>query len=178
MNIGIFTTMNGQDSDYIYRTLLHNYLADIALGEKAWLNSSIICSFPEPWYSLTSKISHPISKSNKLSRSSSQYVGHYQNDAYGDLHIFQNSSTGFIDLKYGIATWNLYPKHSHDQFAAEGYGILEHLSPYDLNSIVFHSGSHNSASISSVEVTSFESKDPPIFKKVSSVVPSKIIFGK
>lgn len=178
MNIGIFTTMNGQDSDFIYRTLLHNYLADVALEEEAWLNSSTICSFPEPWFSLISKTSHPINKSNKLSRSTSQYVGHYQNEAYGDLHIFQNSSTGFIDLKYGIATWNLYPKSSHDQFTAEGYGILQHLSPYNLHSIAFHQGSHSGVSIASVEVTSFEPKDPPIFNKVSSVVPSNIIFGK
>ncbi|XP_061190033.1 uncharacterized protein LOC133197863 [Saccostrea echinata] len=177
MNIGIFTTMNGQDSDYIFRTLLHNYLADIALGEDAWLNSSTICSFPKPWFSLTPSASHHISKSNTLSRSSSEYVGHYHNNAYGDLHIFLNSTTGIIDLKYGIATWNLYPKHSRDQFAAQGYGILENISPYDLATIKFHHDTHG-GSIISVEVTSFEPKDPPIFSKVSSSVGSSVIFGK
>lgn len=128
MNIGIFTTMNGQDSDFIFRTLLHNYLADVALGEDTWLNSSTICSFPEPWFSTPSETLHLIGKSNRLTRSPLEYVGHYHNDAYGYLHIFRNSSTGFIDMKYGVAFWNLYPKHSHDQFAAEGYGILEGLS--------------------------------------------------
>ncbi|XP_062610699.1 uncharacterized protein LOC134272491 [Saccostrea cucullata] len=84
MNIGIFTTMNGQDSDYIFRTLPHNYLADIALGEDAWLNSSTICSFPNPWYSMPPEASHTINKSHKLSRSPSEYVGHYGNNGYGD----------------------------------------------------------------------------------------------
>lgn len=177
MNIGIFTTMNGQDSDFIFRTLLHNYLADVALGEDAWLNSSTICSFPEPWFSTPSETLHLIGKSNRLTRSPLEYVGRYHNDAYGDLHIFRNSSTGFIDMKYGVAFWNLYPKHSHDQFAAEGYGILEGLSPYNLHTIRFHHETHNSGSISSVEVTSFEPKDPPVFIKVSSSVDSSVILG-
>ncbi|XP_062610694.1 uncharacterized protein LOC134272486 [Saccostrea cucullata] len=178
MNIGIFTTMNGQDSDYIFRTLLHNYLADIALGEDAWLNSSTICSFPNPWYSMPSEASHTINKSQKLSRSPSAYVGHYHNNAYGDLYIFSNTSTGIIVLKYGIATWNLYPKHSRDQFAGEGYGILEDISPYNLGTIKFHHDTHSSNAITSVEVTSFEPKDPPIFSKLSNAVGSSIIFGK
>ncbi|XP_011449649.3 uncharacterized protein [Magallana gigas] len=177
MNIGIFTTMNGQDSDFIFRTLLHNYLADVALGEDTWLNSSTICSFPEPWFSTPSETLHLIGKSNRLTRSPLEYVGHYHNDAYGDLHIFRNSSTGFIDMKYGVAFWNLYPKHSHDQFAAEGYGILKDLSPYNLHTIRFHHETHSNGSISSVEVTSFEPKDPPVFIKVSSSVDSSIILG-
>lgn len=177
MNTGIFTTMNGQDSDFIFRTLLHNYLADVALGEDTWLNSSTICSFPEPWFSTPSETLHLISKSNRLSRLPLEYVGHYHNDAYGDLHIFRNSSTGFIDMKYGVAFWNLYPKHSHDQFAAEGYGILKDLSPYNLHTIKFHHDTHSNGSISNVEVTSFEPKDPPVFIKVSSSVDSSVIFG-
>nr|XP_022329535.1 uncharacterized protein LOC111128280 [Crassostrea virginica] len=178
MNVGIFTTMNGQDSNFFFRTLLHNYLSDVALGEKAWLNSSTICSFPEPWFSVKPSVSHQISKSNQLSRASSDYIGHYRNDAYGDLYITRNSSTGFIDMRYGIAHWNLYPKHHHDQFAAEGYGILKDLTPYNLQTIKFQHDPHGSVPISSVEVTSFESNDPPVFNRLAGSGSSAVVGKK
>jgi hypothetical protein len=50
MNIGIFTTMNGDDPGYRYRFLLHNYIGDLLLGENPWLNKTTLCTFPEPWY--------------------------------------------------------------------------------------------------------------------------------
>ena len=178
MNVGIFTSMNGQDSNFFFRTLLHNYLSDVALGEKAWLNSSTICSFPEPWFSMNPSVSHQISKSNQLSRASSDYIGHYRNDAYGDLYITRNSSTGFIDMRYGIAHWNLYPKHHHDQFAAEGYGILKDLTPYNLQTIKFQHDPHGSVPISSVEVTSFESDDPPVFNRFAGSGSSAVVGKK
>ena len=41
LNLGFYTTMTGNDDHYIFRTLLHNYMADVALGVEPWLSKQI-----------------------------------------------------------------------------------------------------------------------------------------
>ncbi|KAK7488400.1 hypothetical protein BaRGS_00020374 [Batillaria attramentaria] len=51
MNVGTFSVMTGSDVNYRFRTALHTYLADLALGDTPFINSSTICTFPDPWKS-------------------------------------------------------------------------------------------------------------------------------
>ena len=49
MDIGVVTLFTGSDSNYEFRVPLHEYLMDVALGFEPWINTSTICTFPDPW---------------------------------------------------------------------------------------------------------------------------------
>ncbi|KAJ8302679.1 hypothetical protein KUTeg_019075 [Tegillarca granosa] len=173
MNIGIFTSMTGNDHNYIFRALLHNYLSDIALGETPWLNGSTICSFPEPWYTIPVSKHTSVNKNIPLYRDESEYIGSYSNNAYGTLNISHNATLNTLEMRYGFARWALYPKHTHDTFYGEASGLIK--KSFDLSTIKFHTGKTHH--ITSVEVTSFETNDPPVFQKQSHTTVSNSIFG-
>lgn len=173
MNIGIFTSMTGQDHNYIFRSLLHNYLSDIALGETPWLNGSTICTFPEPWYSNPSTTHTSVNKNIPLYRSESEYIGSYANDGYGTLNITHNATLHTLEMTYGFARWALYPKHTHDTFYGEALGLVK--KSFDLSTVKFHLGKTHH--ITSVEVTSFETNDPPVFQKHAHTPGSSSVFG-
>jgi hypothetical protein len=97
-------------------------------------------------------------------------VGVYHNDAYGAVHVTMGN--GHLVLTYGVASWNLWPKHSHDQFQGEGIGMLYQTE--DIHQIKFHT-SHST--ITSVELISFESKAPPVFNKASASPPISSVVG-
>lgn len=163
--------MTGEDEHYIFRNLLHNFLSDTLLEITPWLNATTICSFPNPWYSSIA-YSHyvTIDHSVPASRPLSEYVGIYHNDAYGEVRVTMGN--GHLVLTYGVASWNLWPKHSHDQFQGEGIGMVYQTE--DIHQIKFHS-SHST--IASVELISFESKAPPIFNKMASSPPISSVVG-
>ena len=51
MNVGVVTLMTGSDYQYKLRTALHMTLMDHALSHAPWINTTTICSFPDPWRS-------------------------------------------------------------------------------------------------------------------------------
>lgn len=51
MKVGVVSMLTGSDFQYKFRTALHEYLMDVALGHTPWINSSSICTFPDPWKS-------------------------------------------------------------------------------------------------------------------------------
>lgn len=158
--------MTGSDRDYLFRSVMHNYLSDVALGECPWLNSSTICSFPEPWMRKSSTSHHTIVKNVHSHRPISTYLGTYHNDAFGTLYIHtQPTDPTQLEMQYGIGNWKLFPKHTADQFSGEGEAIVNKI--ITLSTIKFHFDSHHRR-IHSVEVPQFESHDPPVFTKVTS----------
>lgn len=163
-DIGIFTSMTGSDPDYILRTLLHNYLADIALGETPWLNGTTICSFPEPWMKKHITSSSVIATNLPFHRSIQEYVGSYHNDLYGTIKLHISSPNHHLVMQYGIATWFLYPNHAADNFSGKGHGLAAVV--YDLDSVIFHTSGHGT--IHSMVISSFEHSDPPVFIKTAS----------
>ncbi|XP_061172983.1 gigasin-6-like isoform X1 [Saccostrea echinata] len=169
LNMGIFTSMTGDDEHYIFRNLLHNYISDTLLEVTPWLNSTTFCSFPNPWYSSISYDQYvKIEDSVCALRPLSEYVGTYHNDAYGEAHVTMGN--GHLVLTYGVASWNLWPKDSHDQFQGEGVGML--YESKDIHHIKFHT---SYSTIVSIELISFQSSAPPIFKKIlSSSFPSVV----
>ncbi|XP_021346150.1 gigasin-6-like [Mizuhopecten yessoensis] len=163
-DIGIFTSMTGSDSDYVLRTLLHNYLADVALGETPWLNETTLCTFPEPWMRKDASVSSAIETDLPFHRDVNGYAGTYHNDLYGTITLHVSSPHRHLVMQYGIATWFLYPQHAADSFSGKGHGLAAVV--YDLKSIVFHTAAHGH--IHSMVISSFESSDPPVFIKSAS----------
>ena len=51
MNVGVVSMLTGNDYHYKFRTPLHEYVMDVALGQAPWINSTSICTFPDPWKS-------------------------------------------------------------------------------------------------------------------------------
>ena len=175
MNIGIFTTMNGDDPGYRYRFLLHNYIGDLLLGENPWLNKTTLCTFPEPWYRASTSSYKSINKNIHPTRSLVKYEGAYHNDMYGNLHVFTNTSTNTLQMNYGIGSWLIYPTHTPDTFVGEGSNII--FKTIDLSSIKFHHATHDKHAIDRVQVPSFEKRQPPTFIKTSSHVNIGSIIG-
>lgn len=172
LNLGVFTSMTGQDEHYILRHLLHNFLSDNLLGVTPWLNATTMCSFPNPWYSSISYSHYVIiDRTVSASRPLSEYVGIYHNDAYGEVRVTMEGNDHLV-LNYGVASWKLWPKHSHDQFQGEGQGML--FETLDIHQIKFHS-SHSK--IISVEIITFQSNAPPTFTKMSSNQPISSVLG-
>ena len=91
-NLGIFSSMSGEDEHYIFRTLLHSYLADTFLGETPTINETTICTYPEPWFPAVHSNRRPIDKTRNSTHSLSAYVGTYHHPAYGDLVVRPNST--------------------------------------------------------------------------------------
>ena len=84
--------MTGEDEQYIFRTLLHSYLADTFLGETPTINETTICTYPEPWFPAVHTSHRLIDKTRNSTHSLSAYVGTYHHPAYGDLVVRPNST--------------------------------------------------------------------------------------
>lgn len=158
-NIGVFTSMNGEDDDYILRILLHNFLSDVALGVTPWLDASSICD------RLTTPKYTGYSNTNNPQRSLAEYLGLYVNPIYGNLNVEFDQNNAHLVLKYGVATWDLWTKSGKDQFKAEGIGMIKYLK--NMYRITFLT--NETDEIFSVRVDSFCSTcgdNTPIFHKV------------
>lgn len=162
VNIGVFTSMTGEDEGYITRTLLHSYLLDTFLGDDPTINETTVCTYPEPWYSGSQTRRSPIDKTKPPSRPLNEYVGVYHQIAYGDLVIRINTTVNQLQMDYGIGHWILYPETGHDTFSGEAFGLLYKL--VDLSHVKFHV---EATTVKSVEIPGFESRAPPLFIKTA-----------
>jgi hypothetical protein len=157
--------MTGDDEDFMFRYSIHQYLADKYMGLNPWLNASLICSFPEPWMTSKPKRSKPIiDKQVMPKRKLDDYLGLYENPAYGQLEIFildEENSTNKLIAEYGYVDLILYPKSRRDEFFFETDGIAAKL--INFGTVQFKS---QNGFIDKLRIPSFEPKDPPIFKKV------------
>ncbi|VDI43176.1 Hypothetical predicted protein [Mytilus galloprovincialis] len=165
MNVGIYTAMTGDDEDFLYRYSLHQYLADMYLGVTPWLNTKSICSFPEPWLPVKPKRSKPtINKNLMPKRKLDDYLGIYENPAYGKIDVFildEANNKNKLIAEYGYTDLILYPKSSEDDFFFETDGIAAML--INFGTIQFKS---TNGVIDKMRIPSFEPKDPPIFKRI------------
>lgn len=162
MNIGIFTTMTGDDPSYFFRTNINLFIADLLLGHEPWLNSSTVCSFPEPWKTKSKSSKTEVDKNIKSKRPLSDYEGVYENKAYGKMEVYFNVSNNRLMAKCGFGQMILYPKTTANQFYAEGYGIMKYLK--DFSTFEFFREKANKA-IVSLKAVSFDTKNPPVFEK-------------
>ncbi|KAL4227709.1 hypothetical protein ACF0H5_013144 [Mactra antiquata] len=169
VNIGVFTSMTGEDEGYATRTILHSYILDSLLdNETPSINETTVCTFPEPWMRDTSHRQSPINTSRPPTRPLQEYVGVYHQTPYGEMTISINTTNHQLQLDYGYGQWILYPETTSDSFAGEPFGYLYKL--VYLKHVKFHVQAH--PSMVSVEIPSFESKEPPVFYRVSKSTSS------
>ncbi|KAH3838518.1 hypothetical protein DPMN_111928 [Dreissena polymorpha] len=168
VNIGVFTTMNGKDDDFIGRTLLHSFLLDTLLGEEPTINETTVCTYPEPWFPAKDTTPKPFVKTIAPSRALSQYTGVYNHIAYGDLVVSINHTVNFLQLDYGIGQWILYPTQGQDTFVGEAFGLL--YRQWELyTELRFHM---NTQSPVTIVIPDFEPMYPPVFVKTSRHAPA------
>ena len=166
VNIGVFVTMTGHDPSMLFRTNLHLYIADLMLGYKPWLNTSTICTFPEPWNKPDAQKPTPeVRKDLTAHRKLEDYAGVFSNPAYGTLNISVNSISNLLVLHYGFGLFNLYPKSEKDEFYAEGAGLLANLGR---SFTLEFEENKKEGTIDSFSVPAFESKMPPKFARKES----------
>ncbi|GFN80425.1 protein flp [Plakobranchus ocellatus] len=168
LQIGIFTALSGVDSDYKYRSSLHYFLLDSAMGyEQPWLNATTICSFPEPWRRKSPPSKHvKLDATLKPSLNLTHFEGTYYNEAYGYLHVNYNTSLSTLILTYGWGRWQLFYKPQSAASTHKFYGKGMDITALNLYPMYFYQGSHNGEdTIISLNATAFESKLPPIFTK-------------
>lgn len=157
--IGIFTSMTGEDDNYILRVLLHNFLSDVALGVTPWLDAPSICA------ELTAPKYTGYSNTNNPKRNLDEYVGLYINPIYGNLNVMMDPNNDHLILKYGIATWDLWTKSKKDTFKAEGKGMIRYL--INLYNIKFLTTGNDITAVEFKSLCKSCGSSPPIFTKTA-----------
>ncbi|XP_067665045.1 uncharacterized protein [Haliotis asinina] len=119
-NLGVFVTMTGTDPNYWFRGSLSAYLMDVYLGRTPWINTTTICSFPDPWG--TRRRSRPLRRRTTVTRHQANlalpaYTGTFRNEAYGNMIIRYESESHRLKAAYGIGSWVLTSR-GNDTFRA------------------------------------------------------------
>ncbi|CAG2244548.1 unnamed protein product [Mytilus edulis] len=123
-DIGIFVAFTGNDPNYLYRLSLHNYIFDVYTGHIPYLNTSTICTYPEPWLkSEIPQVKPNYPKDKNTTRGQKEYIGTYKNKAYGKIKIDKHKENNKLKLKYGYLTCVLYPSETKDEFYGDTTGI-------------------------------------------------------
>lgn len=162
INAGLFTSLTGDDPNFIFRTNIHLYMADLLLGHEPWLDNATVCSFPEPWKTKPddSPDKRPVTDI-AADKELSEYEGQFSNTAYGKIEIYLNDSAGYLMAKVGYSRFILYPKSKADEFYAQGYELMENIRDFSTLQFSFENGA-----VTSLRIPSFESKDPPVFNRM------------
>ena len=139
MDVGVFMTMNGFDYVSLARLLTVAFIMDVVLDEEHWLNTTTVCTFPEPWAprpelpDLVQMMSHrddgpghqfinqKIPRSQKGQNEKSlpddltPYVGEYGDFFYGNISVYSDDSKLF--MHYGLfEPWELAPTEVEHEF--------------------------------------------------------------
>ncbi|XP_064608798.1 uncharacterized protein LOC135472974 [Liolophura sinensis] len=166
VDLGIFIGLNGEDPSVFSRTALQSFIADLVLGYEPWLNTTSVCTFPAPWKETRpSGRDGPIKKDLTPTKPLDTYVGQYSLPLYGALDITKNKDvncTNCLRMTYGISIWDLYPGALPNQFIALGKGAVR---LWNAVSVMFNVPSGKSKA-ASLQLLSFDSKDPPTFSRV------------
>lgn len=167
-DIGVFTVMTGDDPGIFFRINLHLYVHDLLLGNEPWLNTSTVCSFPEPWTTKPRGRSGRPRTNIGAQRPLSEYGGVYENKGYGKLDVYVNVTSRRLNCRFGVGNFVLYPKSTKDEFFAQSYGLMENVRDFSTLRFKFKDGK-----IMGLEIPSFESKDPPLFDFVERLVKKR-----
>ncbi|CAL1526699.1 unnamed protein product [Lymnaea stagnalis] len=174
--IGVFIVMTGKDDAYVYRHPLHMYLMDRALGVQSWLNSSTLCTYPEPWENRSARSNRTLNPDVKLKYDIKQYEGSYYNKIFGSISVSYNKTFQALVITYGWAQWRLYVTSNapSETFYGQGLGA-NHV--FYINPISFLVGGENNNTIQGIKATGMFSAIPPIFSKKKDVNKGTPIFS-
>lgn len=162
VDLGIFTVLTGVDLNSYYRQTLHNYIFDVYTNHSLYLNTSIICTYPSPWFDQSPILTkQPERKDKQISRHRREYCGTYYNPAYGYIVLSEHNDTNKLTLTYGYVTYVLYPSTNTDEFYGDSTGTSIHVFNLHIFRFLFK------ANDVSLEVPSFKSKSPPLFHRAN-----------
>ncbi|CAG5136034.1 unnamed protein product, partial [Candidula unifasciata] len=130
---------------------LQNYIIDSILRLEPWLNTSTVCSFPQPWHPHSADPVPVYEIGLKPSRNWTVYAGHL-------LCLI------IIFYRYGFGSWRLHPQTTPDLFYGKGLGVNDF---YDMNFVVFEAASDL---ITHLVVKGFNRSLPPVFQRVRTPV--------
>lgn len=161
--VGVFTALTGRDDNYMFRVPLQMHLLDLALGLQPWLNTSTLCSYPAPWKTPKEPTKPKPIANRKLPRPAIKYEGKYFNKAYGIITVDYNSTLTSLVMTYGWGQWRLKALKKDDTFYGSGMGLTKIM---DLSLLEFRTGQSDKSQIIDIKATSFETKSPPVFRKL------------
>ena len=98
---GIYIEESGPQNGSWAIVHIAQYITDILIGEKPWLNVSTSCSFPEPWRRATYKRNSDALPSSEPPFPLQHYTGTYVNDAFGRIEVSLNASSIQLHMKMG-----------------------------------------------------------------------------
>ena len=162
LDIAIHTSISGPDSGYRARRALHMYVADLIGGFKPFLNPSSACTYPDVKPSTRAENYEDATGAVKQYNNSA-YEGQYGNQAYSNLSVITNQSSGRLQIKYGaIGLWDLYLTSTANVFKGQGRDVIWSSR---LSDIIFSAYDNETQTMGRVTVTTFETKDPPVFER-------------
>ncbi|CAL1526698.1 unnamed protein product [Lymnaea stagnalis] len=163
--IGVFIVMTGKDDAYVYRHPLHMYLMDRALGVQSWLNSSTLCTYPEPWEKRSAVSTPKLNPNVTLQYETNQYEGLYYNEIFGFMTVSYKKTDQALFLTYGWGQWRLYSisTGTTETFYAKGHGIN---NVFDITPIYFVPADNKT--IVAIKATGLMASIPPKFSKVNN----------
>lgn len=163
-NLGIYVAMTGRDKDYLFRTKVLTYIADLYLGNTPWISVNQSCDFPEPYFTDWSANKLYINRNENATRSLSEYEGTFTNTLYGQITVARNQTDGHLYLQYGWSQFKLYSRTKDgepDEFYMEGQGDLYNI--INFSECVFN---YNGSQIDKLLMIKWEPSDVPEFTKV------------
>ncbi|CAH1774315.1 unnamed protein product [Owenia fusiformis] len=134
-NISIFTTTNkGGLNSLNYATQL--FTADLLMGYTPWLNQTNVCTYPQQYQPPVTNNLPDGSSNNITTNPLIEYAGTYGSYMSGvcTVELLKLNGIEFLQLKYGIGTFNLLPTNINDTFVAKGSGLTWYL---DIGTVVF-----------------------------------------
>ena len=162
LDIAIHTSISGPDSGYRARRVLHMYVADLISGFEPFLNTSVACTYPDMKPS-SRAVNYQDATGVVQAYNNSVYEGQYGNHAYSNLSVITNESSGRLQIQYGaIGLWDLYPTSTANVFKGQGRDVIWSSR---LSGIIFSAYDNETQTMGRVTVTTFETKDPPVFKR-------------
>jgi hypothetical protein len=106
----IFTALSLNGDGYNFPAALHCAILDLLLGEKPWINSTTIATFPSPWVTSPTDKRDSQSKRHEFNLQNLQltnFTGVFVHGAYGTANIFLGVSSDTLRMTYGIGLWEL-----------------------------------------------------------------------
>jgi hypothetical protein len=169
--LGIFIATTGDDKDELFRISLSSYIADLYNEEDPWLNSTLLCSFPQPFMAeKKKKKSRFIPQNISLDRPIEDYIGTYYNDIFHEITVTEVNNQ--LRMTYGYITYDLVKRRKKsEKFYMIALGHAQHV--LKKRTLEFRETEANRTGyINVLHINSFEDSD---FVKISEMDTSAII---
>jgi hypothetical protein len=166
LNIGIVSSLTGDDPGYTCRRHLHLHTLDLLMGETPWINISTTCDAAQGGKFRSQRIQNKAEI--KPGTDLTIYEGTFGDFAFGNMSFYVDT-TGKLVMAYGDwGLWEMRPNEELElRFDAIGTG---HVWNWGFSDIVFSRSQEGSTGpMERVTIHSFERSNPPVFVRGRSM---------